>query len=85
MKPDHLRALSILAESPNGCTAATMIAHGFTIDSMVELIKAGLATVTVECMIAERIEVRRLRITDEGQRLYQGGPPGGLRDPPADG
>jgi hypothetical protein len=85
MTPDHLRALSILAESPNGCTEAMLIAHGFTIDSTVELIKAGLATVTVERMIAGRIEVRRLRITDEGQRLYQGGLPGGLRDPPADG
>jgi hypothetical protein len=78
MKPDHLRALSILASSPNGCTAATMIAHGFTIDSMVELIKAGLATVTAERVITGRkpIEVRRLRITDEGQRLHLGG----LRD-----
>jgi hypothetical protein len=42
MKPDHLRALPILAGSPNGCTAATMIEHGFRIDSMVELIKGAL-------------------------------------------
>jgi hypothetical protein len=83
MKPDHLRALPILAGSPNGCTAATMIEYGFRMDSMVELIKAGLATVTAEQMIAGRMT--RLRITDEGKRLYQGGLPGGLRDPPADG
>jgi hypothetical protein len=78
MTPNQLRALSILAGSPNGCTAATMIAHGFTIDSMVELIKAGLATVRAEHMSAggKPIEVRRLRITDEGQRLHLGG----LRD-----
>jgi hypothetical protein len=82
MSPDQLRALSILAGSPNGCTAATMIAQGFTIDFVVELIKAGLATVTAEHMIAggKPIEVRRLRITDEGQRLYQGGLPGASRD-----
>jgi hypothetical protein len=77
MKPDHLRALSILAGSPNGCTEGTMIAHGFTIEGMVELIKAGLATATVERMIAGRkpVEISRVRITDAGRRLYQGGLP----------
>jgi hypothetical protein len=87
MKLEHLRALSILVGSPYGCTEATIIAQGFTIGSVVELIKAGLATVTTERMIAGRkpVNVTRVRITKAGQQLYQGGLPGGLRGPPADG
>jgi len=87
MTPDHLRALSILADSPNGCTEAMLIAHGFTIDSLAELIEAGLAGAMTRRVIVRRnpIEVIRLHITDAGRRLHQGGPPGGLRDPPADG
>jgi hypothetical protein len=85
--PEHFRALSILASSPNGCTEATMIAHGFTVDFMTVLVLSGLATATVERMIVGRkqVDVTRLCITDAGRRLYQGGHPGGLRNPPADG
>jgi hypothetical protein len=57
MSPDHRRALSILADCPAGCTEAMMLAHGFSIESMVELIRAGLATATTERMIAGRKEV----------------------------
>jgi len=42
-KPDRLRALELLA-SRDGCTDALMIAHGFTVKQMVELVRAGLAT-----------------------------------------
>jgi len=33
---------------PDGCTDAIMIAHGFTIEQMVELVRAGLASATAE-------------------------------------
>ena len=40
-KPDRVRALELLASCHGGCTAALMIAHGFTIDDMVALVRAG--------------------------------------------
>jgi hypothetical protein len=40
-KPNHRRALELLASCRDGCTEAIMLAHGFTIEQMVELV-AGL-------------------------------------------
>jgi hypothetical protein len=64
------RALELLAASRDGCTEAIMLAHGFSIDLMVELINAGLATAQTERMVAagKRIEVARVRITEAGRR-----------------
>jgi hypothetical protein len=47
-KPDRRRALELLASCRDGYTEAIMIAHGFTMPEMVELIRAGLATATAE-------------------------------------
>jgi hypothetical protein len=60
----------LLAGSRDGCTEAIMLAHGFSIDMMVELVNAGLASVTTERMVAgnHRIEVARVRITEAGRR-----------------
>jgi hypothetical protein len=52
------RALELLAASRDGCTEAIMLAHGFTIEQMVELIRAGLATAKAERVVAG--EFRRL-------------------------
>jgi hypothetical protein len=69
-KPDRRRALELLASCRDGCTEAIMIAHGFTIDDMAALVRAGLATATAERVVAGRrtIEVARLRITEAGRR-----------------
>jgi hypothetical protein len=47
-----------------------MIAHGFTIPQLVELVRAGLATATGERVVAgsRKIEVARVRITEAGRR-----------------
>jgi hypothetical protein len=42
--PNRRRALELLAASPNGATEALLVAQGFTIDLLVELIRAGVAT-----------------------------------------
>jgi hypothetical protein len=47
-KPDRRRALELLASCRDGCTEAIMLTHGFSIDQMVELVRAGLATATAE-------------------------------------
>ena len=38
------RALALLAESPDGCTRAIMLAHGFSLALTASLIRGGLAT-----------------------------------------
>jgi hypothetical protein len=43
-KPERRRALELLAASPDGCSEAIMLAHGFTVDFLVELIRTGMAT-----------------------------------------
>jgi hypothetical protein len=41
-------ALELLASCPNGGTEAFMLAHGFTIEVLVELVRGGLATAQTE-------------------------------------
>ena len=45
------RALELLASCPDGCTEAIMLAHGFSIERMVELVRAGLATAKAERVV----------------------------------
>jgi hypothetical protein len=72
-KPDRRRALELLASSRDGVSEAIMIAHGFTVAQMVELVRAGLATTTAERVVAggKPMEVARVRITKAGQRRSQ--------------
>lgn len=51
-KPDRRRALELLAASRDGCTEAILLAHGFSIEMMVEMINAGLATASSERVVA---------------------------------
>jgi len=69
-KPDRQRALELLASCRDGCTEAILIAHGFSIEQMVELVQAGLATATAERMMAGKkpMGVTRVRITDAGRQ-----------------
>ena len=69
--------------SPPAATAAReaiMLAHGFSIELMVELVRAGLATARAERMVAggRAMEVVRVRITEKGPRG-----PGGNDSPAA--
>jgi hypothetical protein len=43
LDPNRRRALELLAASPDGCTEEIMLAHGFSVEQMVELARAGLA------------------------------------------
>jgi hypothetical protein len=69
-KPNRRRALELLVSCRDGCTEAIMIAHGFTIEQMVELVRAGLASATAERVVAGRrtMEIARVRITEAGRR-----------------
>jgi hypothetical protein len=60
----------LLAASRDGATEAIMLAHGFTIEQMVELVRAGLATAQAERVVVGglKFEVARVRITETGRR-----------------
>jgi len=64
------RVLELLEASIDGCTEAIMLAYGFKTELLVELVNAGLATASIERMVAggRRIEVTRMRITGAGRR-----------------
>jgi len=65
------RALELLEHNRDGCTEAIMLAHGFTVDMLVELVTARLATAQTERMVAggRPVEVIRFRITEAGRRV----------------
>jgi hypothetical protein len=68
-KPDRRRALELLVSCCDGCTEAIMLAHGFTVEQLVELVRAGLASASAERMVAggRTMEVGRFRITEAGR------------------
>jgi len=74
-RPTQRRALELLTSCPQeGCSEAVLLAHGFTVEQMVELARAGLATATPQRVKAgrTRMEVATLRITDVGRRVLAG-------------
>jgi len=67
---DERRLLEMLAASEDGATDALLLAQGFTLDLMVNLVHAGFVTADSERIFAGRdaVEVSRVRITDAGRR-----------------
>src|SRR6516165_12400296 len=51
-KQQRRRALELLEASIDGCTEAIMLAYGFQIELLIELINAGFATTSIERMVA---------------------------------
>jgi hypothetical protein len=51
-----------------------MLAHGFSVEQMVDLVRAGLATAKAERVVAagRTMEVARVRITEAGRRTLRG-------------
>jgi hypothetical protein len=43
-KPDRRCALELLAASPDGCTEALLLANDFTIEMLLDLLRAGLVS-----------------------------------------
>ena len=59
---DARRVLAVLAESPNGCTPASLLAQGFPRELIAKLVEAGLATTHGST---------RLRITEAGRQALR--------------
>src|SRR5262245_22287218 len=75
-KPGQRQALELLAGCPSGCPDSVLLASGFTVDLLVELIRVGLVSAHAERMVTDGkvTEVARLGITDEGRRALASDP-----------
>jgi hypothetical protein len=64
----------MLAGSPHGSTESIMLAHGFGIGTLRDLVRNGFATAETRTVRAGRqpIEVTKLTITDAGRRALGG-------------
>ena len=67
---ERRRALTVLAENPDGCSRAIMLARGFPLSLLNRLVRAGLATSYIEREERgdKEIEVVRVKITVAGRR-----------------
>jgi len=65
--PDQRRALTLLAGCSDGCTELMLLAHRVSIETMFELVNAGLASVASEHLARPAIEVTRVQITPAGR------------------
>jgi hypothetical protein len=71
---EHLCALEVLSDAgPWGCTTATLLAFGFPINMLANLVRDGLATARRETLaIGHRnVKAARVWITDAGQRALE--------------
>jgi len=72
---EQRRAIEILAGAgPLGFTDTTLLAHGFSIELLIGLIRAGLATAQPEVLktgARREIEVDRVKITDAGRKALE--------------
>jgi hypothetical protein len=71
MTTNEHQLLELLAGNTNGATEALLLAHGFTLKAIVNLVGAKLAILTTEHMLADggAVEITRMRITDAGRRV----------------
>jgi hypothetical protein len=71
---DQREALRMLAGSPDGCTESIVLAHGFAIGTLHDLVRCGLATAERRTVRAgqRRIGVTWLTITDAGRLALSG-------------
>jgi hypothetical protein len=68
-------ALEILAAAAlRGCTGVMLLAHGFSIDMLADLVHEGLATAHRQTMRVGRRKVQfaRMMITDAGRPALEG-------------
>jgi hypothetical protein len=67
MTSDDRRLLELLAESEEGATDTLLAGCGISLDFIIELVRAGLAS--AERAAGKRGEFSRVRITEAGREL----------------
>lgn len=71
---EQRQALELLAGGPRGYAKGRLLADGFTVDLLANLVREGLATAHRGRIRAggREIRVERYRITDAGRRAIEG-------------
>jgi hypothetical protein len=71
---EQREALQMLAGSPLGSTESLMMAHGFAIGTVHDLVRNGLATAERRSVRAGQrlIKVKWIEVTDAGRRALGG-------------
>jgi hypothetical protein len=70
LSDEQRRALQLVARSPNGCTEALMLAHGFELKMLDKLASEGLTKTEAHDTMAgsRRMKVVWLQITAAGRK-----------------
>jgi hypothetical protein len=71
LSAERRRALQLLADIPFGVTDTAMFVNGFARETLVRLLRAGLATAEREIRDGGQT-VGRVRITEAGRRALEG-------------
>jgi hypothetical protein len=73
-RPFPVLALEVLANSGReGCSQSLMLAHGFTFELVLALVRTGFASLRAERVISgtRTMDVIKVRITDAGRRAFE--------------
>jgi hypothetical protein len=62
----------LLGGIPFGATEAVMLVHGFKRETLMPLIRAGLATIQCENLTTGSLSIGRVRITEAGRQALEG-------------
>jgi hypothetical protein len=73
LSTEQRRALVLLAGSPRGYTKGRLLADGFTVDTLADMVRERLAAAQRETMRVggRTIRVECYRITDAGRRVIE--------------
>jgi hypothetical protein len=74
LSPGRRRVLELLADSPGGCTEFLLLAHGYPLELIAQLVETGLATAESEWIIPidSTVSVIRIKITESGRLALEG-------------
>jgi hypothetical protein len=68
LRDEELRTLRLLAQYPSGCTEPVILAHGFTLDRIANLVFRGFAKREVSNVTigGRQVKIVRMQITTAG-------------------
>jgi hypothetical protein len=68
LRDEELRTLRLLAQYPSGCTEPVILAHGFTLDRIANLVFRGFAKREVNNVTigGRQVKIVRMQITTAG-------------------
>ena len=68
LRDEELRTLRLLAQYPSGCTEPVILAHGFTLDRIANLVFRGFAKREVNNVTigGRQVKIVRMQVTAAG-------------------